>query len=279
MNFNLFIMGIFRFFGPAVLALALAVPAGAWTVRKVEYKDTRERVLTMKVFSPDTATSVKRPAIVFFFGGGWMTRFLGQFEPHAKFLADKGMVCFVADYRVAKTDGTTPYDCIADAKSAVRYIRANADAFGIDPDRIAASGGSAGGHIAAATAMVRGYDDPSDDMTVSPKANLLVLFNPVLDNGPGGYGYERIGKNYRRFSPSYNVRRGVPSSVIFLGDRDSLFTVRSAEAFRDNVVRKGAECDLHIYPGVGHGFFNRPEYKKKTMDEMEKFLRRHGYVE
>lgn len=272
-------MRLYKIFAAAVLFAAVACPAGAWTVQKVDYKNTEERQLTMKVFSPDSTTSDKRPAIVFFFGGGWMTRFLGQFEAQAKFLADKGMVCFVADYRVSKTDGTSPYDCIADAKSAMRYVRSNAERFGVDPDRIAASGGSAGGHIAAATAMIKGYDDPADDKKVDPAANLLVLFNPVLDNGPGGYGYDRIGKNYKKFSPSYNVRRGVPHSVIFLGEKDSLFTVESARRFVGNVQKKGSECDLHVYPGVGHGFFNTPKYKTMTMKEMAKFLRKHGYID
>lgn len=261
----------------AVVALA---PAYAVKVSTVQYKHTDELDLTMKVFAPDSLRlSDRRPAIVFFFGGGWITRSLGQFEAQARYFAERGMVCFVADYRVKKTEGTSPYDCVADAKSAIRYVRSHAAEFGVDPDRIAASGGSAGGHIAAATAMVKGYDDPSDDRRISPEANLLVLFNPVLDNGPGGYGYERIGKNYKRFSPSYNVRRGVPHSIIFLGEKDTLFTVQAAERFKTAVEQKGSECELHIYPGVGHGFFNRKEYKQTTMLEAERFLKKHGYLE
>ena len=83
--------------------------------------------------------------------------------------------------------------CCADAKSALRYVRAHATELGIDPQRIAAAGGSAGGHLAAFTALVDGLDDPQDDLAVSCKPNALVLFNPVFNNGPDQWGHGRVG--------------------------------------------------------------------------------------
>lgn len=61
------------------------------------------------------------------------------------------------------------------------------------------SGGSAGGHLAAAIASIDGFNDATDDLSVSCKPNLLVLFNPVLDNGPEGYGYDRVKSIIRNF--------------------------------------------------------------------------------
>ncbi|MEM7560804.1 MAG: alpha/beta hydrolase fold domain-containing protein, partial [Planctomycetota bacterium] len=122
----------------------------------------------------------KRPAAVFFFGGGWNGGTVTQFEQHAKYLASRGMVAFVADYRVKSRQKTTPNACVADGKSAVRWIRENATRLGVDPDRIAAGGGSAGGHVAATTGICDGLDDASDvDSKVSSKSNALLLFNPV----------------------------------------------------------------------------------------------------
>ena len=104
----------------------------------------------------------KRPAAVFYFGGGWTGGSVRQFEQHARYLAGRGMVAFVADYRVKSRQGTGPDACVADGKSAVRWIRANAGRLGVDPNRIAAGGGSAGGHVAAAAGICDGLEDPAD---------------------------------------------------------------------------------------------------------------------
>ena len=102
------------------------------------------------------------------------------------------MISFVADYRVKTRQKTTPRECVQDGKSAVRWIRINAGRLGIDPDRIAAAGGSAGGHVAAATGICDGFDDSADkNPKISSKPNALILFNPVYDNGPEGYGHDR----------------------------------------------------------------------------------------
>ena len=88
------------------------------------------------------------PAIVFFFGGGWSQGTVTQFTPQAKHFAERGMVAILADYRVFRRHGTTALEAMADARSAVRWVRANASKLGVDPNRIVAAGGSSGGHIA-----------------------------------------------------------------------------------------------------------------------------------
>ena len=86
----------------------------------------------------------QRPAAVFFFGGGWNGGSVSQFEKHARYLAQRGIVAFLADYRVKSRQGITPDACVQDGKSAIRWVRANASRLGVDPKRIAAGGGSAG---------------------------------------------------------------------------------------------------------------------------------------
>lgn len=222
------------------------------------------------------------PAMVFFFGGGWKSGGRSQFRQHAKYYAEKGIVCFLVDYRVEKRNNSTPFQSLSDAKSAVRFIRKNANEFQIDPDKLIASGGSAGGHLAAATALVEGYDDPKDDLLVSCKPNALVLFNPVIDNGPGGYGFDRVGMEYKNFSPLHNIMKGSPPTILFLGTKDHLIPVTTVEYYQHVMQKVKSKCVLKIYEGGKHGFFN---YKKddlhfynETVNETSKFLKEEGYL-
>src|SRR5262249_55498712 len=157
----------------------------------------------------------KRPAIVFFFGGGWTNGSPNQFLPQAEYLAGRGMVAARADYRVKSRHNVTPDKCVEDAKSAVRWLRQNAAKLGIDPDRIAASGGSAGGHLAAAAFTTKGLEAKGEDLKVSSRPNLLILYNPALLNSETFV--QRIGSAEvaRQIAPCENLTKDVPPTVIF----------------------------------------------------------------
>ncbi|MDT8432364.1 MAG: alpha/beta hydrolase fold domain-containing protein, partial [Bacteroidales bacterium] len=220
------------------------------------------------------------PAIIFFFGGGWNGGSTDQFKPHAEFFARRGMIGIVADYRVKSRHGTTPFEAVKDAKSAIRFLREHATELQIDPDRIVASGGSAGGHLAAATGIVPGLEEEHENLRVRSKPNALVLFNPVFDNGPDGYGYDRIGDRYPEISPLHNITAGAPPSVVFLGTNDRLIPVSTAENFKRKMEEAGNRCDLFLYEGQQHGFFNyqHPEHYRKTLLEAARFLESLGYI-
>tara|TARA_R110002096_G_scaffold157943_2_gene323234 strand:- start:891 stop:1601 length:711 start_codon:yes stop_codon:yes gene_type:complete len=220
------------------------------------------------------------PAMVFFFGGGWVGGNRSQFLHQAQYFAKRGVVCFLADYRTSKINGTTPFESVKDAKSAIRFIRKNATKFNIDGTKLIASGGSAGGHLAAATALVEGYNDPADDMSIDCIPNALVLFNPVVDNGPGGYGYERIGEAYKDFSPLHNIKKDAPSTILFLGTKDHLIPVVTAEYYKLVMEKVESRCDLKLYDGKGHGFFNYKDFEsyKSTVAAADQFLVSLGYL-
>ncbi len=184
------------------------------------------------------------------------------------------MVCVQAEYRLLKKDGAEPpLVCVRDAKSAMRWVRSHAKELGVNPERIAAAGGSAGGHLAAFVGMVDGLDDPADDLAVSAKANALVLFNPVLDNGPdGGYGFERVGNRYREFSPAHNVSRNDPPTIVFLGTNDHLVPVNVIERFKANMDRARVRCEVVYADEQGHGFFNNEPWRTSTLMDAERFL-------
>ena len=213
----------------------------------------------------------RRPAVVFFFGGGWNGGTVRQFEQHARYLAGRGMVTFLADYRVKSRQKTQPDACVADGKSAVRWIRARAQSLGIDPQRIAAGGGSAGGHVAAAAGICNGLDDPNDaHPDVSSKPDALLLFNPVYDNGPGGYGHDRVRPWFPAISPAHNISADDPPTIVFLGTRDTLIPVATAERFDAALKAAGVRSELHLYPEQPHGFFNEAKSQEAFLDTLER---------
>lgn len=247
--------------------------------------------LKLYVYKPEGwRADDKRPAIVCFFGGGWVGGTPKQFFPHCRDLAARGMVAISAEYRVKNTHGTKPQACVEDGKSAVRYLRAHADQLGIDADRIVSAGGSAGGHVAACTGVIKGYEAQGEDKTISSKPNLMILFNPVIDTSPEtGYGAGRIGDDPLTLSPLHQAHKAQPPALIFHGDADKTVRIESVRRFDKRCKEVGAECKVAEYDGAGHGFFNHSDFRKRkagtpnyyalTMKEAVAFLAGHGYVE
>jgi acetyl esterase/lipase len=245
------------------------------------YKQVGDVELKLHIFNPPRHRDIdRRGAIVFFFGGGWNGGTPSQFYPHCDHLARAGMVAISAEYRVKSRHGTSPFECVMDGKSAIRWVRKHHAELGIEPDHIAAGGGSAGGHVAAAVATVPGLDEPGEDPSVSCVPNALVLFNPVYDNGPEGYGYERVQDRYREISPLHNISEGMPPTIVFLGTKDKLVPVATAEAFRDKMLEAGSRSELILFEGAEHGFFNYGRDGNaygQTVQKMEDFLRSLSY--
>jgi len=258
------------------------VPEAQAAPRLIGYKQTARRELFLHLFAPDAARFPgPRPAILLFHGGGWVEADALRFYDQARHLAERGMVAVSADYRLEGTDGTDPRAALSDAISAMRYLRGNAAALNVDPTRIAAGGGSAGGQLAAALATSSGFEDQADDPRLSYRPAALVLFNPVIDNGPGGYGHDHVAGYWQGFSPLHNVQPGHPPTLIMLGTRDALVPVTTGEAYCDRVRAVGSDCRLALYEGQPHAFFARsrsPRYYAETLAAMDAFLGALGYL-
>ena len=247
--------------------------------RRFVYKTVGEVELSLHAFEPsDHAPNQNRAAIVFFFGGGWVGGAPRQFYRQSEYLAARGMVAYCAEYRVRSRHQTTPFECVADGKSAVRYLRTHAAQLGIDPQRIAVGGGSAGGHVAACTGVIASLDEPDEDPRVSSRPLAMVLFNPVIDTGPEGYGHERLGDRYREISPVEHVTKDTPPTIIFQGTADTTTPPQGARKFASRMNAQHRRCEVIEFEGAKHGFFNRGEAFDQTLARTDEFLTSLGFL-
>jgi acetyl esterase/lipase len=263
-------------FLPVACFLALATPAAA-EVQTHTYKKVDGHEMKLYLSTPTGwKASDKRPAIVFFFGGGWTNGNIKQFEPQAEYFAGRGLVTVRVDYRVKSRHNVTPDQCVEDALSAMRWVRQNAGKLGIDPDRIAASGGSAGGHLAAATATVTGLDAKGEDAKISARPNLLILYNPALLSPEKFQSRLPSLEMAKKIAPTEHMTKSLPPCIIFFGTKDAL--IDGGEDYVKKAGPLGLVAELHTADGQPHGFFNRAPWQERTTHQADLFLIANGWL-
>jgi beta-galactosidase len=243
---------------------------------KICYKQTPQGDLYLFLLRPTVVHEDPLPAIIYFHGGSWKGGDVASQIPTAAWFRDHGMIGITASYRLESKHGTSPLECIADAKSAVRYVRAHAKQLGIDPDRIVVAGGSAGGHMAVCTLLPRG-DSPEDDLTVSARPDALVLHNPVLGEGFGAFFF----KDHPEFAPILHVEKGWPPTILSNGTKDNAALYSTAEKFTRQMSSLGNTCELITVEGAGHSCdwpVSNPNFRP-TLQRMTEFLREQGMLE
>ena len=254
------------------------------TAQQDLYKTIGDTKLHLYTFKPKGwKAEDKRPAVIFFFGGGWNNGSPEQFVPQCKHLASKGLVAMTADYRVKSRHGTTAKDCVADARDAMIWVRKNATKLGIAPDRLAAGGGSAGGHIAACLGCIA----PPKKEILSSRPNALFLFNPACVLAPLDekqvFSKERIkqlkvrmGTNPKNLSPAHHTSEDDPPTIVFHGTADPTVPYATAVIFTQRLKAAGVRCELMSYEGAKHGFFNarggNDSVMRKTLKQLDAFL-------
>ena len=143
--------------------------------------EKRRRRLSLDLYKPEKQDG-PLPAIVMFFGGGWQNGRPALFAPLGQALAQRGYVCVVPEYRLS---GEAPFPAaVHDCKSAIRGTRANAKRFGIDPDRIATIGGSAGGHLSGfmgATNGIARFEGGGDHRDHSSEVQVSIVMCGAMD--------------------------------------------------------------------------------------------------
>ena len=243
--------------------------------RLVTYREIGGRELKLHIFQPKGWKATDRRACYLtVHGGGWVNGEPRRMYPFASHYADLGMVGISIEYRLRKPgSGVTPFDCASDGRAAIRYVKSHAAELGIDPDKIVASGGSAGGHIAAGMALFDGIDTPEEKSAVSARPAALILYYPVIDTSPAGFGNKACGERWREISPLHQVRAGAPPAILFHGTADKTTPYAGAKAFQEAMAAVGSRCELVTEAGAGHTYLMAEKALfEQTLKQSDAFL-------
>jgi acetyl esterase/lipase len=165
---------------------------------------------------------------------------------------------------------------VADAGRALDYLAQNAARLNIDPERLYAGGGSAGGHLAASLgAGLHGAE--------RRRPAGLILYNPVIDLSPCQPNHHLVREYWQDVSPLQHIDRDFPPTLVLTGADDLEVLSASVEAFCAAVERAGGRCEAEVYASQAHGFFNYREagnaYFDKTNERALRFLQEQLAVE
>jgi acetyl esterase len=243
--------------------------------------------LNAYLFSPAPPPAEPRAAVVVFHGGGWSIGEATWAFPLARHFAELGMVGVAAEYRLSDQKSVTPLEAMADARAVIRWVRANADSLGIDPDRIGAYGWSAGAHIAACAAVFAETDSASQFSCI-PDA--LILKSPAVSLGRDGWFHRLLlGRaDPLSVSPDEHIRSGLPPALILQGDVDTVTPLEGVEKFCRRMKEAGNRCEMKVYKGYGHLFTPAgipddgqprpdPEVRADAQKRTDEFLRSLGF--
>lgn len=207
--------------------------------------------------------------VVIFPGGAYAARAEHEGKGYAEFFQRSGINSFVVDYRVAPDHFPLP---LLDARRAIRYVRANAAKFGIDPNKIAVMGSSAGGHL---TAMVSTYTKPIDGENVDEidkidfLPNAQILCYPVILEPASGFSHEGsyrnlLGDRYDEMcaevDPAQNACETTPPAFLWHTSDDQAANVINSYDYAKALRIQNVKVEMHIFPSGRHGLGLAPEF-------------------
>lgn len=286
--------------GLAALAGLVAALWWAWRSTgepdaRLVYKQVAGHSLQLHVFHArgQAGPGSQQPpaALLLFHGGGWAHGHASQFYPQCRQFSQLGITCISVEYRIASRHGSTPADAVDDAHDALRWVRSQARSLRIDAERVAAGGGSAGGHLAAALGVglrrpgrLAGAEHGGDSLGAGPSTRpaALLLLNPMLDLSPGQPDHMLVAPYWHSVSPMHHVAQGVPPTLVLSGTDDPEVPVNTLQTFCERLLRSGTPCELQLFPGGRHGFFNPQvdsgRHYLPALRSMRDFLQRQGLM-
>ena len=257
------------------------------------YKTVDTFKLKVDIFyTGQTLQKENNTAIVFFHGGGWAYGTPGEFFTTCERYAKMGIVTFSVDYRLSIENGVTPsktispIESIMDARSAMRWVRENAEKFHIGEKKIVAAGQSAGGHLALCTAMIDGYNEKSDNPAISSSPDAVLLFSACV-NAVEGWCDRLLGDRRSKIwsiSPAHNIRKGLPPMIEFHGTDDEQVPKWTVQFFENEMEKEGNYFEQHMYEGRKHYLGDgNPKYSRYYDDEIlmiaDDFLRKFHFLD
>ncbi len=263
------------------------LPPGVTVERDLVYARYGARELKLDLYRPASGEG-PFPAILFIHGGGWLGGNKNAFRRQAAYLASKGFVGACIEYRLS---GEATYPAaVHDSKAAVRWIRAHAAKYKIDPDRIGAAGGSAGGHLVAmlgTTAHLKELEGDGGHAKFSSRVQAVAAFNPALDliqldgrppNASGavrsflGGPYEKMPQAFAQASPITHAGKGSAPHLFLHGTADATVPYEQSVEMHRKLKAAGVRAELYSAEGAPHGFFNRPPHYQPALERMEQFF-------
>jgi acetyl esterase/lipase len=240
------------------------------------------RNLTCDVFTPPDERS-DRPAVLILHGGGWQNGDKSQLRGYGIQLARYGFLCVASEYRLSQ-EAVWPAQ-IEDVKAALRWLRANAQRLGVDPEKIAVTGNSAGAHLAlmvGATPDVEVFEGVGGNQEVSSAcAGVVAVYPPTLlrtGDISGAvaalFGSEVSEDKQDAASPLTYAHKHFPPTMLIHGNADEVVPVEASFAMYRALADAGAAVELHIYDGAPHAFDALPEFGHQLTDLMALFLDR-----
>lgn len=242
-----------------------------WEKRPPHKSDNPKDTAWVKVFLPEKSKATGR-AIVICPGGGYQHLAMEhEGTDWAPVFNNMGIAAIVLHYRMPHGDHRIP---IEDAEQAMRLVRHNAKAWGINPNDVGIMGSSAGGHLASTIATHAEND---------AKPNFQILFYPVITMDPAfthqGSHDNLLGKKAKKkqemlYSNDTQVNRTTPRAWIALSDDDTVVLPANGFNYYFECYRHDVEASLHVYPSGGHGWGIRPAFRFHTemMAELKAWL-------
>ena len=258
------------------------LPASVQMEEDIVFSRPAGHELRLDLFVPREEGPGLRPAIVFILGSGFRGGDKSQFWRQAAHMAGLGFVAICIEHR-GSADAVYPA-AVDDAKTAVRWLRAHADDYRIDLERIGAAGGSSGGHLASYLGVTP--ERPSMITTTeytefSARVSAVAAFNPLEDlvaNGSSvpriflGVSYEENPELWREASPITHVSANSAAFLLLHGTDDRAVSYEQSTEFLGALQKVGIQAELFTAEGAGHGFFNLPPWYQPTLEKMAEFF-------
>lgn len=217
----------------------------------------------MYVFSPEAEKNTGAAVVICPGGGYWIEAMDHEGYDIARFLQEKGITGIVLKYRLPYGNNEVPS---SDARQAIRIVRANAEEWGIDPEKIGIAGSSAGGHLASTAGTVFDYGNKESSNKIeqqSCRPDFMLLLYPVITMNEEfthlGSRENLIGKGHdkeliRKYSNELNVNAETPPTFIVLADDDKGVLPKNSINFYLKLKEYDVPAEMHIFQEGGHGF-------------------------